>query len=681
MTDLGRVLLVEENRVLLVEDNDDHADLVRVMLAQSRDHAWSIDRVASLGEAEARLAGPSPYDVVLLDLGLPDSQGTGGISSLRSALAAPAIVILTSSTDEEVATSALRLGAEDYLVKDDLEPRALARALRYAIARRLQFLEQQRVRERLARSERSLAEAQEVGHIGSWEWDIIAGTVTWSKEHYRLFGLPGREGPLSFDEALMCVHPDDRGPLLASFEATIRDQGEYGSHFRLILPGGSIRVIQSRGRIVLDGAGRIARMVGVAQDVTELREAEAERARLLEREREARAEAQHAADQLRSIQSVSDALLARLPMDDLLPAVLSRVREVLRAEVAVLWMSSADGERLVLRAALGTAIKEASIRLGEGFAGYVGLHRRTVSTDDDPAISLVPALRANIKSAIGSPLLVEGQLLGVICIGSDSGRAFTTADRTLLELMADRIAPALDRARLLQEAIASRQALQALSQRLVDAQESERSEIARELHDEAGQLLAGLKLLLESHDMAEEGARVSGAWDLCRQELRSIVDELLARIRDLSIRLRPPMLDDLGLVATLKWHVGRYSTLTGVAVDLRCEAGAERSFGGRAELAAYRVVQEALTNVARHSGAEAATVEVRVEGGTLHLRVSDRGRGFAADDAGRGSSLGLLGMRERCSALGGRFILTSEPGGGAVVAAELPFDPGRTGNP
>ncbi len=193
-----------------------------------------------------------------------------------------------------------------------------------------------------------------------------------------------------------------------------------------------------------------------------------------------------------------------------------------------------------------------------------------------------------------------------------------------------------------------REALQALSRRLVSAQETERRQIARELHDEAGQLVTGLKLLIESTDL-DAGGEASAASEL-KQEIVSTADELLTVIRDISMRLRPPMLDDLGLVPTLTWYVQHFAAHTGVRVRLDCDPSTERRFGADVEVAAYRLVQESLTNVARHAMTETAEVELRTDGTKLQVRVSDSGRGFSPSEKRHATSLGLLGMRERCLA-------------------------------
>src|SRR6185503_14707317 len=183
----------------------------------------------------------------------------------------------------------------------------------------------------------------------------------------------------------------------------------------------------------------------------------------------------------------------------------------------------------------------------------------------------------------------------------------------------------------------------ALSHRLLEVQETERRNLARELHDEIGQLLTGLTLMLErSKHVAPEASQA------CVGEAQTLATELLSRVRNLSLDLRPAMLDDLGLLPALLWHFERCRTSTGVNVVFTQRGLEGRRFGAGVETAAYRIVQEALTNVARHSGVYDATVTIAAAGGVLTLRIEDRGVGFEPDtvlkDAG---SSGLVGLRER----------------------------------
>lgn len=212
--------------------------------------------------------------------------------------------------------------------------------------------------------------------------------------------------------------------------------------------------------------------------------------------------------------------------------------------------------------------------------------------------------------------------------------------------------------------------LQTLSHQLIEIQENERRAIARELHDEIGQALTGLKLSLEmAGRLPQESAResVSGAL--------SQANNLISRVRNLSLDLRPAVLDDLGLLPALLWHIERYTKQTGVQADFRHQGLEGRRFDQAVETAACRIIQEALTNVARHAQTGSVEVRVWVDDMTLHLHVEDRGAGFDAQALGRMNSSGLAGMQERASILGGVFTIDTHPGGGTRLVAELPLSP------
>ena len=210
------------------------------------------------------------------------------------------------------------------------------------------------------------------------------------------------------------------------------------------------------------------------------------------------------------------------------------------------------------------------------------------------------------------------------------------------------------------------QRLRILSKRLVDTQETERRNIARELHDEIGQTLTGLKITLKMCADRSEKIMRKGV-----REAQILVDNLMLLVRDLSVGLRPAILDDLGLLPTLQWHVERYEAQTGVHVRLR-HKNLEGRFEPAVETAAFRIIQEALTNVARHARVKEAQVRCQAEAGALRIKVEDPGAGFDPLKITRFSS-GLAGMRERAEALGGSLTVASAPGSGVRLTVLLPL--------
>jgi PAS domain S-box-containing protein len=253
------------------------------------------------------------------------------------------------------------------------------------------------------------------------------------------------------------------------------------------------------------------------------------------------------------------------------------------------------------------------------------------------------------------PILIGGALLPG---SSESGVSFCldVTQRYRIER---------DRDRLFIELRQAHDRLRVLSRGLVEIQEAERRRIARELHDEVGQELTALKLLLQQSQTRPAGS-LSGS-------LQS-VDRVLSLVRDMSLELRPTMLDDLGLAPALHWQCDRHTALGRVRVELRHNGVEGRRFPSEIETAAYRIVQEALTNVVRHSRARRANVRLWANGEQLTVQIEDPGRGFDVEAAlSTGMSSGLSGMRERVALLGGRFSLESTPGSGTHLTAELPL--------
>jgi signal transduction histidine kinase len=212
--------------------------------------------------------------------------------------------------------------------------------------------------------------------------------------------------------------------------------------------------------------------------------------------------------------------------------------------------------------------------------------------------------------------------------------------------------------------------LQELSENLVNAQEKERRLIARELHDEIGQALTAIKVELAYVERAINHVAVSG--DLL-VNVRSITDTALTQVRNLSYLLHPAALDELGLAAAVDSYVNRFSKRQNI--DARfCQNISGQRLLADIETAAYRIVQEGLTNVAKHAHATACEVQLLLTGDTLKIVVEDNGAGFSKvkSFSKRGTGLGLIGIRERALQLGGTARFESAAGGGASLEVELP---------
>jgi len=217
-----------------------------------------------------------------------------------------------------------------------------------------------------------------------------------------------------------------------------------------------------------------------------------------------------------------------------------------------------------------------------------------------------------------------------------------------------------------QQVMRAQTELKELSARLVKAQEDERRAISRELHDEVGQSLSAL--LMELGNLAAVAPRNLEPLQRHLESIRKLAESSVHVARNMSLLLRPSMLDDFGLVPALEWQAREVSKRTGMAVSVDAPDISD-SLPDDHNTCVYRVVQEALHNCARHAYAHSVRIGVRQTAGSILLSIQDDGKGF---DARRVRGLGLLGMEERVQHLGGTFQVKSEPGHGTALQVELP---------
>jgi PAS domain S-box-containing protein len=296
--------------------------------------------------------------------------------------------------------------------------------------------------------------------------------------------------------------------------------------------------------------------------------------------------------------------------------------------------------------------------------------------------ALSPEQNASVLAEVMQQLRSQGHWIGEFKNRKKDGSIFITSARiSALKLsgkdywisvqqdITGRKQAEEERERLFEEVQQGRDRLQQLSRQLVAVQEAERRRIALELHDQVGQELTALKLNLQRvENLPAEAAHQS----LKEAEMRT--NQLLALIRELSLELRPTMLDDLGLLPTLLWYFDAYQARSGMRVNFKYGGLAGRRFPAEIETAAYRLVQEALTNVVRHAQTPEVAVRLWASPDRLSVQIEDRGVGFDVERAlAARTSSGLSGMRERAALLGGDFTIDSMPGSGTHLTAELPL--------
>ena len=420
---------------------------------------------------------------------------------------------------------------------------------------------------------------------------------------------------------------------------------------------GALGLVDASGRVFTEDDVRLAQAFADQASVA------LENARLYADAERRRVEAETLSGLVRSI-------TATLDPASVLRRVAGAARELCGSDIAHILLRDAESDTMFARYGVGHAVGEADsprIARGRGAGGQAwstGRPFRTANRPNDPRIRddyPEAAKREGVIATLVVPIWISGQVEGLLYVSNRADRPFTDRDEAILIRLADHAAIAIQNATLYSR-------LQGLSGRLMEVQEAERRHLARELHDEIGQLLTGLRLTLDVPEPPSPalGERLGRA--------QALVQELLERIRALSLDLRPSILDDLGVLPALLDNIERYMSQTKIRVHLE-HSGLDRRFAPETETGVYRIVQEALTNVARHGRVDEVTVRLWATDDLLGVQVEDHGAGFDPDAVlGTGRSGGLAGLRERAALLNGHLTVETHPGRGVRLTAEVPLN-------
>jgi signal transduction histidine kinase len=392
--------------------------------------------------------------------------------------------------------------------------------------------------------------------------------------------------------------------------------------------------------------------------------------------------------------AIGQMVSSSLQIDQVLQQVAEHMARLVNAASCAIFDWDAASARLTVQAQYvrpGLAHSDAGLEIGQTCDAASHFATAGALREREPVVVHARSLPGGRQerrpqfyhTVAGVPLLAQGRVIGLAQVYlSEPGQSFETHDLRLLQSLANQVAVAIDNARLFSAVQASEAAMRDLSLRLINVQEQERRYIAQELHDELGQILTAAKIdidlarrklaRLELDDLAPAQHRL--------EEASALTDEMLTRVRALTVELRPTLLDDMGIVPTLRWYLGRFARRTGVQAQLEAPQWPTR-LQAEIETTIYRVVQEALTNVARHAQASRVLVRLRRDTDQVLLSVEDDGCGFEPDvepaRAGSSGGIGLLGLRERLELLGGWLELKSRPGYGVCLTAHLPREAGQ----
>ena len=561
-------------RILLAEDNGDMRNYIRRLLSEQ---GYAVEAVTD-GAAALQSVRRAKPDLILSDVMMPNLDGIGLLRSLRedNSLNSIPILLLSARAGEEFRIQGLGLGADDYLVKPFSARELLSRVKAHVESN-------QRQRE----SENRLRLALELGHMGTWDRNLRTGEVFWSPSQFSLFGYAPGECLPSPEAWEKRVHPADLPSVRQRWRAAESAHEDYGFEFRVVFPDGGIRWLATKGRYFYDHEGKAYRDIGASQDITDRKIAE-ERLRrgrdeLEEQVRDHRAELKEriseVATQAELLDLVTDAAFICDP--DVKITYWNRAAEHMYG-----WKQEE---------AIG---QHASRMLQTQFPIPFSEVAETLEREGRWEGELVQTTRYGLRLTVHSRWIRkrgdQGESIGWLEINSDMTRqkqAEETARR--------------------------------LSGRILQVQDEERRKMARDLHDSLGQYLVMLKF---SIDACLRSATSDAGRELLLQS-QETVEQCISETRTMSYLLHPPLLDESGLASAVRWYVEGFANRSGIAVDLKAPRTIPR-FQNEIETALFRILQESLTNVHRHSQSKRVDITISCDRHTVSLMVVTMAVGF-----------------------------------------------------
>jgi PAS domain S-box-containing protein len=485
------------------------------------------------------------------------------------------------------------------------------------------------------------------------------GVITHVNE--RVMQLTGcRREELVGSSILRVVHTVDRQEFEAGL-GTLKERGEFSTSFRLL------RKERGTAEVTCDAGTVDDHCHFVLREVTDKMKRERE---LQRRNRE-----------IFALYQIGKEITSTFDIDHALSRVVSNIIWVLECHIAGVALLDPAKSLISWKTVLGNktaAFESAVVKIGYGFVGMTMSAKTRVIIDANPGDPTLDSADAalfqaeGLRMVLGVPVMHKDKVFGVLMVGYRTEHVFSENEIRLSMNLAAQTALALDNAQLYQSTLDHARNLEALSSKLAHVQEQERMRISRELHEGLGQVLSGIRLHLEM--LKSDGLLTLDVGRKRVDAITTMIDDTLDEIREMAFAIRPRVLDDLGLASALRVLLKRFMDRTRIDVEFDSPETIGR-WGQSVEGTLYRVIEEALNNIERHSAATRVLLSLAVEGRTIRINISDNGAGFDVGTLGAEprarQGMGVFSMSERIHELNGTFELRSTIGEGTGIHIAL----------
>jgi PAS domain S-box-containing protein len=640
-------------RILYVEDVPTDAELILLELSLNG-ISYSHIIVETKKDYIEALISFVP-DIIISDYSLPQFDGMNALSLRNEIAPQTPFILVTGSANEEVAVECMKAGADDYILKRNLS--RLIPAIKTAFAKRDEILlrlqtesvshsreEQFKVSKKssllkdndvkpkkngfeeyelIGEKLTLLNMAMESAGIGTWVFDLAGNKRYFDQKACQLLGFAPGQYKRTEKEFLGVTHPEDRMELKFLLSEAVRKKIDFENEFRVILPDGTVRFLIAKAKTILDNKDIAIRLIGLVWDITEQK---FHQITLQENIRKTNSIVNNLngavfrckCDEEMTMEYISEGVkdLSGYPSWDFL---MNRVRSF----ASLIYID--DKERVM------KSIRDALIE-----KNHFTIEYRIVSAQNE--IKWIWE-RGRGVFAKDNAIAIEGFFSDIT-----------------------------DKKKVEEELKSSLEQQHQLTRYIEKVREEERVAISRELHDDLGQALTAVKIDLGTirQNVFEKDVilRIS--------KVSELVSETIKTVQRLTSQLRPQIIDDLGLESAIEWYTKEFEERSRIKIILALNSGFV--IAPDASLIIFRVMQEALTNIARHSKATKVNIGLSKNGDNINLRISDNGIGISEDEIKSKKSFGIISMRERAASLGGTFEVNRDKNGGTVVKLIFPLN-------